>query len=200
MFVTRNRVSSVSSALAFRRNNFRPMANIADTRIQDYNPYLSVQSLQRQPSAIRSLMPLLKIPGMISLGGGMPNPSTFPFKGLTVDMANAGDGGPTQYRIEGEDIGEALQYSATPGLPSLLRHLEKIRLAFHTPRSAIDGASMDIARSTMITTGSQDALTKVSLFYFQSKKSICCCDYLLRLYLLLLLVFNFCFLCFFAGV
>jgi hypothetical protein len=50
----------------------------------DYATYFSTAAAQRRPSAIRALMPLLKVPGMISLGGGMPNPETFPFKKLTV--------------------------------------------------------------------------------------------------------------------
>jgi hypothetical protein len=50
----------------------------------DYASYLSTAAAARKPSAIRALMPLLQVPGMISLGGGMPNPETFPFKKLTV--------------------------------------------------------------------------------------------------------------------
>jgi len=34
-------------------------------------------------SAIRALMPLMSQPGMISLGGGLPNDKMFPFTGST---------------------------------------------------------------------------------------------------------------------
>lgn len=44
----------------------------------DYDSYLTKRSLARKPSPIRALMPLLSIPGMISLGGGMPNEGLFP--------------------------------------------------------------------------------------------------------------------------
>jgi kynurenine/2-aminoadipate aminotransferase len=37
--------------------------------IKDYTSFFSARALRRKPSAIRELMPLLKIPGMISLGG-----------------------------------------------------------------------------------------------------------------------------------
>jgi len=57
----------------------------------DYATYLSSAASRRKPSAIRALMPLLKVPGMISLGGGMPNPDTFPFKKLTVRIGNHRD-------------------------------------------------------------------------------------------------------------
>ncbi len=46
----------------------------------DYESFLTRRSKARKPSAIRALQPLLRIPGMISLGGGFPNPSSFPFE------------------------------------------------------------------------------------------------------------------------
>lgn len=56
-----------------------------------YEDYLSTISRRRKPSAIRALQPLLSIPGMISLGGGMPNPKTFPITSL-------------QFTIEGQEV------------------------------------------------------------------------------------------------
>ena len=44
----------------------------------DADSFLTKRSLARKPSPIRALMPLLSIPGMISLGGGMPNEGLFP--------------------------------------------------------------------------------------------------------------------------
>src|SRR4051794_31940729 len=54
----------------------------------DIHAYMSVLNSRRQPSAIRSLMPLLQLPGMISLGGGLPNPALFPFKQLSFALAD----------------------------------------------------------------------------------------------------------------
>lgn len=54
--------------------------------VADYNSYLSAISAARQPSAIRALVPFMNLPGMISLGGGVPNPATFPIDGLTFSM------------------------------------------------------------------------------------------------------------------
>ena len=54
--------------------------------ISDYTPYFSSRSMARMPSAIRELQPLLALDGMISLGGGMPNPDTFPFTKITVEV------------------------------------------------------------------------------------------------------------------
>ena len=51
-----------------------------------YDQYISKRSLLRRPSAIRELQPLLTIPGMISLGGGMPNKEMFPFQRITAEL------------------------------------------------------------------------------------------------------------------
>ena len=71
-----------------RSKGLIPQGNLVRrlSAISDYSGFLSNASLKRQPSAIRALMPLLKIPGMISLGGGMPNPQTFPFKKMIVEV------------------------------------------------------------------------------------------------------------------
>ena len=50
----------------------------------NYENFLSERAKRRNPSAIRQLLPLTKIEGMISLGGGMPNPSLFPIKGMSL--------------------------------------------------------------------------------------------------------------------
>jgi len=71
----------------------------------DYAEFLSPSSRERRPSAIRALMPLLKLPGMISLGGGMPNPSTFPFSKVSVELVDG-----RSYALEGDRLAEGLQY------------------------------------------------------------------------------------------
>jgi kynurenine/2-aminoadipate aminotransferase len=55
-------------------------------RITSYLPYVSKRAARRKPSAIRELMPLMKLPGMISLGGGLPNASLFPIDSLNVKL------------------------------------------------------------------------------------------------------------------
>ena len=59
---------------------------------QSYEPldvkrYLSPYGARREPSALRALVPIMAIPGMISLGGGMPNPHLFPFESQTKAAA-----------------------------------------------------------------------------------------------------------------
>ncbi len=43
----------------------RALASSGASRITDYEPFLSVTSKRRQPSPIRSLQPLLELPGMV---------------------------------------------------------------------------------------------------------------------------------------
>ena len=46
------------------------------------------RSRARKPSPIRALMPLMRIPGMISLGGGLPNPECFPIEGISLTFSD----------------------------------------------------------------------------------------------------------------
>lgn len=115
--------------------------------IINYDGYLSERSKARRPSAIRALQPLLAEPGMISLGGGMPNKDTFPFKSLTCST----DGG--TFELTGADLEEVLQYSGTRGLRSLLAHLQGIQQAEH-------GTTTPDPYEICVSTGSQDALSK----------------------------------------
>ncbi|MBN2797986.1 MAG: PLP-dependent aminotransferase family protein [Deltaproteobacteria bacterium] len=75
---------------------------------------LSSRAQRRQPSPIRELIPLMRRPGVISFGGGYPNPETFAFKALTVDLVWG-----QSLTLAGERLGAATQYSATEGLPAL---------------------------------------------------------------------------------
>ena len=49
-----------------------------------HRAYLSAVSAQRQGSLLVEQIPLTKVPGMLSLGGGMPNPTMFPFASVEV--------------------------------------------------------------------------------------------------------------------
>lgn len=113
----------------------------------DYDTYLSARSRARRPSAIRALQPLLAEPGMISLGGGMPNKATFPFTSLKCST----DSG--TFELTGGDLEAVLQYSGTRGLGSLLPHLQKIQEVEH-------GVSTPEPYEICVSTGSQDALSK----------------------------------------
>jgi len=114
--------------------------------ITDYDKYLSRRSKARKPSAIRALQPLIALPGMISLGGGLPHPSTFPILDMSFTLTN-GD----TLTISDIEMRRALQYSNTNGLPDLIEWLKQLQIEEHKPKYDFD---------ICIGNGSQDVLSK----------------------------------------
>lgn len=112
----------------------------------NYDSFLSSRPLARRPSAIRALQPLLAEPGMISLGGGMPHPETFPFESMSVTLKSG-----KSFELAGESLNAVLQYGATCGSPGLVAHLEALQVAEH-------GAAPPSPHKICVTTGSQAAL------------------------------------------
>ena len=53
-------------------------------------------------------MPLVNLPGMISLGGGMPNLETFPLKSVDLTLKDG-----TVLKLGADRMNMALQYSET---------------------------------------------------------------------------------------
>lgn len=122
------------------------MCSAQAKRPLDCHGLLSARAKRRRPSAIRSLQPLLREPGMISLGGGMPNPALFPIKGLSFSMQDN-----QVVELPTRLVEEALQYSATSGLPELLGRLRNVQASEHSPPADF---SMSMGN------GSQDLLAK----------------------------------------
>jgi kynurenine/2-aminoadipate aminotransferase len=81
-----------------------------------YESYLTARALARRPSPIRALMPLVGLPGMISLASGSPNPALFPFAKLSVTLMDG-----TAAELPEALLKEALQYSPTPCVPANAR-------------------------------------------------------------------------------
>ena len=116
-----------------------------------FERWLSRRALAREPSPIRALQPLLAVDGMISLGGGMPNPGTFPIAGLSMTL---NDDDSTTIALSDAALRAALQYSGTAGLDPLLKKLRDLQAREHRPLDAEHD-------QLLVTTGSQDALSKV---------------------------------------
>ncbi|KAI8825257.1 pyridoxal phosphate-dependent transferase [Fimicolochytrium jonesii] len=117
---------------------------------RDYSKFFTERSAARQPSAIRTLQPLMTLPGMISLGGGNPNTVTFPFQDLTFTLKPEAGGG--EVRVGAEDVQKALQYSPTNGLPEFVAWLKDLQTTVHQP------PYQDY--HICVGNGSQDVLTK----------------------------------------
>ncbi len=98
-----------------------------------------------QPSPIRKLVPLMRRPGMISLGGGYPNPSTFAFERIDVTFASG-----SSACIEQADMVSACQYGPTD-CDAALRPL---LLEWHQHK---DGVALQ-ANQVQVLNGSQEGL------------------------------------------
>ena len=144
--MARLRPGALPPAAAMRRALSSSSSAAASAPIADYTPWLSPQALRRRPSPIRALQPLVNLPGMISLGGGMPHPGTFPFTGVALTLR-----GGEVLQASAADTREALQYSPTPGLPELVSRLTALQAAEHAPPRPVAVAVMP---------GSQDGLAK----------------------------------------
>ena len=135
--------------------NSRMMSSVVD-----YDSFFTRVSLRRKPPAIRALQPLLSVPGMISLGGGMPNPALFPFATMRLTTVEGEHLEPTASEFE-----EALQYSSTAGLPELCSRLRLFQEQEHEPQ---------IPFEVMVTPGSQDGLAKLFDMLVEDGKIFMC--------------------------
>ncbi|XP_054239010.1 kynurenine/alpha-aminoadipate aminotransferase, mitochondrial isoform X1 [Indicator indicator] len=127
----------------------------------NYSRFITTVSAARKASPIRLLseyrpdVSRKSPPSLISLAGGAPNPTLFPFKRVTVALGHGTD-------VEiGEDLMKrALQYSASAGIPELLSWLKDFQQHLHNPPTAHyspEQGQMDVC----VTTGSQEGLCKV---------------------------------------
>ena len=108
--------------------------------INNTDKILSEKAKNTPPSLIRALLKVTQDESIISFGGGLPNPISFPEKELSVSMQNV-------VRDFGSKV---FQYSITAGLPQLREYLAKR----YNSKFNMDITAEDI----IITTGSQQAL------------------------------------------
>ncbi len=80
---------------------------------------LAERAKDKSPSAIRELMKYLKIDGMISLGGGYPNPDTFVFDKVNIQFK-----GGQEIEIDGEELTTASQYGPSDAHSNLKKELQ----------------------------------------------------------------------------
>ena len=113
----------------------------------------------RQPSPIRAIFPLLSVPGMISFGGGYPNPSTFPF--AKIDLAFHGG---AQIEIAGAALTSALQYGPSDSDPVLLPHL----IAWHQSKDGITLTKDSVA----VLNGSQEGLFIAAFLFLEEGDAV----------------------------
>ncbi|KLJ09634.1 hypothetical protein EMPG_14960 [Blastomyces silverae] len=94
----------------------------------DPTPLFSRRVQRWEPGAIRSLLPLESVPGMISLVAGKPNPETFPFAKLSISLKDSNE---NTIVLEESLLGEALQYGLPGGNPELIQWFRGLQKRVH---------------------------------------------------------------------
>ncbi|KAH8746383.1 pyridoxal phosphate-dependent transferase [Diaporthe sp. PMI_573] len=116
--------------------------------------HLFSNRIQRwQAGAIRGLLPLESLPGMISLVPGKPNPSNFPFSGLSLMVRASGSKPDTIIRLNDGEVSDAFQYNLPGGYPALVEWFQKLQLRVH-------GLTAASGWSCCVGNGSQDLIHK----------------------------------------
>jgi 2-aminoadipate transaminase len=113
----------------------------------------SAQGMQR--SAIREILKLTQKPEVISFGGGLPSPESFPISELK-EIVN---------EILDTDGPSALQYSATEGIPELKKIL--------TERHQKEGFNIEEENVSVITSSQQGLYILGKIFIDKNDKVIC---------------------------
>ena len=105
---------------------------------------------------------------MISFLAGKPNASTFPFDSIDIKLKPTPDATESvTLQVSGSDLTEALQYSATAGLPRLVKWVEELQQTVHRR-----GSGSDEGWRVSIASGSQDCIVKVRLWCSNSIHSL----------------------------
>lgn len=111
----------------------------------DYSSRFSTRSHGLTPSPIRKLVPIMRLPGMISLGGGYPNADTFAFERLDVRFRSG-----KTFAIEGPRVDLACQYGPTDAQPDLKPLIQ----AWHQSK---DGVALE-SDQVQVLNGAQEGL------------------------------------------
>ena len=119
----------------------------------DLQARLARRARGKAPSAIRELLRFMRQGGMISLGGGYPNPDTFAFERIDVRFKSADDQTPLLATLEGADLNAAAQYGPSTAHPGLADSLRR----WH---AAKDGVELDVGSGgeLVVLNGSQEGL------------------------------------------
>ena len=111
----------------------------------DFKRLMAKRTKGLSPSPIRKLVPLMRQPGMVSLGGGYPNAKTFAFEAMEIAFKSG-----RRFSIKDTAMDLACQYGPTDAHAELKPHL----LAWH---KAKDGVELK-PEQVQVLTGAQEGL------------------------------------------
>jgi len=123
--------------------------------ISDLQQIFSESAQNMKRSAIREILKLTQKPEVISFGGGLPSPESFPISEMKEII----------YELLDEDGPGALQYGATEGVPELRRILVK--------RYQEEGLNIELDNLS-ITTSSQQGLYILGKIFLDKGDRIIC--------------------------
>ena len=123
--------------------------------ISDLQQIFSESAQNMKRSAIREILKLTQKPEVISFGGGLPSPESFPISEMKKII----------HELLDEDGPGALQYGATEGVPELRRILVK--------RYQEEGLNIELDNLSITTSSQQGLYILGKIFLDQGDKIIC---------------------------
>jgi len=126
----------------------------------DLDARLSARARRLRPSPIRELQRYVGLEGMISLGGGYPNPETFAFASLDLELVGGGT-----VTVTGTDLAAACQY----GPSSAHRGLGPELITWHRSKDAVE---LDDSRLVVLN-GSQEGLFALAYLFLDPGDGVC---------------------------
>ena len=112
-----------------------------------------------KPSPIRKLVSIMRLPGMISLGGGYPNAKTFAFTSLDMVFKSG-----RRFQIRDKAMDLACQYGPTDASADLMSHL----IQWHADK---DGVSLK-EQQIQVLNGSQEGLHIMAYLFLDIEDSV----------------------------
>jgi aromatic amino acid aminotransferase I / 2-aminoadipate transaminase len=106
---------------------------------RDWSSYLTKESAARRPSALKAAFQHLSIPGIISLGGGLPLPAYFPIHDVTVTVPHVGKWSEEETALEGAAINIVKYAHQQPRVVKSVRKMYTNGLANKVDEAGIRG-------------------------------------------------------------
>ena len=123
------------------------------------HPLLAGRTGGLKPSPIRKLNPLMRMPGMISLGGGYPNAQTFAFESLDVVFKSG-----RKFQIRDKAMDLACQYGPTGAHADLKPHIIK----WHAAKDGVELKDEQI----QVLNGAQEGLHTMAYLFLDQNDSV----------------------------
>ncbi|KAF2869451.1 pyridoxal phosphate-dependent transferase [Massariosphaeria phaeospora] len=146
--------------------NFRQKSYEHKPKARRWDHYASPEALNRKGNSLKGAVKYLSRPGLISLGGGLPSSTNFPFEELTIKVPAVGHFSEAETRDSGVtitvgkhdlanekaifDIGTAFNYGQGSGSAQLLRWITEHTELVHKPKYQDWACTMTIGSTSAL--------------------------------------------------